>query len=270
MKNKFFSIITVVLNAEKDLIETINSLRNQKFKDFEYIVIDGGSTDGTLEVIKNNLDIITKWKSEKDLGIYDAMNKGIKLCEGTYIGMLNSGDKYMVDGLKITHNYLINKNLDFIFGSVMKKVLRHGYRKYRILWNFDFYGSHSSGFFIKSDSQNRLGKYNLKYKISSDYDLFYRMIVKEKMIGISTKKQEIIGFFKSGSYSSKFSFLEHLCEETQIRIDNNQNKFFILIIFITHYLKNLNKIKDNNKFKILINSINKFFFKSLIIKYFFR
>ena len=119
MKNKFFSIITVVLNAEKDLIETINSLRNQKFKDFEYIVIDGGSTDGTLEVIKNNLDIITKWKSEKDLGIYDAMNKGIKLCEGTYIGMLNSGDKYSDNGLEIIHNYLRNKNLDFIFGSVL-------------------------------------------------------------------------------------------------------------------------------------------------------
>lgn len=259
MQKKKFSIITVVLNAKEDLIETINSLRNQKFKDFEYIVIDGGSTDGTLEIINNNLDIIDKWKSEKDLGIYDAMNKGIKLCEGDYIGMLNSGDKYMINGLEIVHNYLINKKFDFIFGSVMKKILRHGYRKYRILWNFDFYGSHSSGFFIKRESQNRLGKYNLKYKISSDYDLFYRMIIKEKMVGVSTKKQEIIGSFKSGSYSSKFSFLQHLYEETQIRLDNNQNKFFVLLIFIIHYIKNLNKIENNHKFKLFFSSINKLF-----------
>ena len=70
MNKKIFSIITVVFNAKKDLIETIESLRSQDFKNFEYIVIDGGSTDGTLEVIKKNLDIIDKWKSEKDAGIY--------------------------------------------------------------------------------------------------------------------------------------------------------------------------------------------------------
>ena len=130
MTNNFFSIVTVVLNAKKDLIDTISSLRKQKFKNFEYIVIDGGSTDGTKEVITNNLDIINKWISEKDSGIYDGMNKGINLCEGIYIGMLNSGDKYMPDGLNIINNYLKNNNHDFIFGSVMKKILRHGYRKY--------------------------------------------------------------------------------------------------------------------------------------------
>ena len=132
MKN-FFSIITVVLNAKEDLANTIESLRNQKFKNFEYIVIDGGSTDGTKELILENLDIINIWKSEKDLGIYDAMNKGIKLSNGNYIGMLNSGDKYTTDGLNIIFNYLNKENVDFIFGTVMKKVLRHGYRKYRIL-----------------------------------------------------------------------------------------------------------------------------------------
>ena len=153
MKN-FFSIITVVLNAKEDLANTIESLRNQKFKNFEYIVIDGGSTDGTKELILENLDIINIWKSEKDLGIYDAMNKGIKLSNGNYIGMLNSGDKYTTDGLNIIFNYLNKENVDFIFGTVMKKVLRHGYRKYRILWNFDFYSSHSSGFFIKKKLSN--------------------------------------------------------------------------------------------------------------------
>ena len=146
----------------------------------------------------------------------------------------------------------------------MKKVLRHGFRKYRIYWNFDFYSSHSSGFFIRRNSQNKLGKYKLKYKISSDYDLFYRMIVKEKMLGISTKKDEIVGSFKSGtSYSSKFTFVEHLNEETQIRLDNNQNLLSILIIYTIHYFKNLKKINKNNKIKYFINSILNIFKKKI-------
>ena len=255
MRKKKFSIITVVLNAKEDLIETIKSLKEQSHKDFEYIIIDGGSTDGTIEVINKNLDIIDKWISEKDSGIYDAMNKGLDLCEGNYIGMLNAGDKYTPNALSIINGYLNIDNIDFIFGSVMKKILRHSLRKYRIYWNFDFASSHSSGFFIKNEAQKKLGKYNLKYKISSDYDLFYRMIVKEKMQGLATKKNDLIGIFKSGtSYSSKFSFIDHLYEETIIRLDNNQNVFLVLLIYSLHYFKNLNKIQRKNKIQFFFFS----------------
>jgi glycosyltransferase involved in cell wall biosynthesis len=258
MNKKFFSIITVVLNAKNDLQVTIDSLKKQTFKNFEYIVIDGGSTDGSLNIIKNNLDIIHKWQSQEDTGIYDAMNKGIDLCDGQYIGILNAGDTYTKEGLEIIYNYLIrNPKLNFIFGTVMKKIIKHGYQKYRIFWNFDFSTSHSSGFFIEKNSQKKLGKYNLKYKISSDYDLFYRMIVKEKMTGLATKKNEIVGVFKSGtSYSSTFSFLEHLIEETIIRIDNKQNLVIVFFIFFNHYIKNIRKIDLPNKLK---NSILIFF-----------
>jgi glycosyltransferase involved in cell wall biosynthesis len=248
MEKKKISVITVILNAKNDLIETIKSLRSQDFKNFEYIIIDGGSTDGTLEIINENLDIIDKWKSEKDSGIYDAMNKGIDLCQGNYIGMLNAGDKYTPNGLTIINDYLKKHDVDFIFGTVMKKVLRHGFRKYRIYWNFDFSSSHSSGFFIKNRSQQKLGKYNLKYKISSDYDLFYRMIVKEKMYGLATKKNELVGIWKTGeSYSRTWEYVEHLQEEIQIRLDNKQNLFFVFFVYLVHYLKNIKKIKNKNK-----------------------
>jgi glycosyltransferase involved in cell wall biosynthesis len=254
MSKKLFSIITVVLNAKDDLQNTLDSLKKQTYRNFEYIIIDGGSTDGTLDIIKNNLGIIDKWQSQSDFGIYDAMNKGINLCEGQYIGMLNAGDTYTKPGLEIIHNYLNNNpNLNFIFGTVMKKIIKHGYRQYRILWNFDFSTSHSSGFFIEKKSQDKLGKYNLKYKISSDYDLFYRMIVKEKMIGLATKKSELVGIFKSGtSYSSTFSFLEHLIEETRIRIDNKQNLLTVFLIFLNHYLKNIKKIDVPKRLRSLL------------------
>jgi len=245
-----------VLNAKDDLAKTIISLKNQYYKNFEYIVIDGGSTDGTVDVIKNNQEIINYWYSNLDHGIYDAMNKGIEQANGKYIGILNAGDQYSKEGLEIINKYLEkDDDLDFIFGSVLKKNLRWGYRKFRIFWNFDFYSSHSSGFFIKRISQEKLGKYNLKYKISSDYDLFYRMIIKERMKGISTKKNEIIGIFKSGtSYSSKFSYLDHLKEETLIRIDNKQNILIIFIIFITHFFKNNYKINNRNKFRLMFKT----------------
>ena len=93
INSPLFSIITPVLNNKDGIIKTIESLKIQEFKDFEHIVIDGGSTDGTLEIIKNEKHI-TKWISEKDQGIYDAINKGLKISKGTYINTINSGDYY--------------------------------------------------------------------------------------------------------------------------------------------------------------------------------
>ena len=106
-----------------------------------------------------------------------------------------------------------------------------------------FYTSHSTGFFIKKEPAKLIGKYNLKYKHSADYDYFYRMIVKHKFKGIGTKKEEIFGTFSRGGYSSKIDFFDHMCECTKIRIDNGQNKFIVLLSFIIKYLYNFKRIK---------------------------
>ncbi len=87
------SIITVVYNGKDVLPKTIESVRTQDYKHIEYIVIDGGSKDGTLDVIKNNGDVISAWSSEPDKGIYDAMNKGLKKATGDYVWFLNAGDE---------------------------------------------------------------------------------------------------------------------------------------------------------------------------------
>lgn len=242
-RKPFFSIITVVLNNKKTFEETIKSVFNQSFRNYEYIVVDGGSTDGTLDIIKKNEDKIDFWLSEKDNGIYDAFNKAIRISKGKYIGIINSDDVYTKDALSIIYKYIEqDKSLDFIFGSVKKRWgLLSGYRPYKIHYSWGFYTSHSTGFFIKKNSADKIGEYNTKYKIHADYDYFYRMIVKKKMKGISTKKNEITGYFRSGGYSSKISFKDSFKEELLIRWDNGQNVILLIIIFLYKLIKNYKK-----------------------------
>ena len=238
------TVITVVLNNEKYLEECILSLHNQKYENYEHIIIDGGSSDDTINIIKKYENKIDYWCSGNDKGIYDAFNKGMQLAKGDYIGFLNSDDYYSHNALELLNDYIKKyPKKDFIFGAVKKHWgVLFGYKPYKIYWSWGFYSSHSTGFFIKTDSAKKVGLYNLKYKYSSDYDYFFRMIVKKKLQGIGTKKNELFGTFRRGGYSSSIKFYDHFKEEIQIRLDNGQNKILVLIIFIYKYLKNISKI----------------------------
>ena len=236
-----YTLITVVLNNRKLLEFTIKSIINQKYKNFEYIVIDGGSTDGSLQIIKKYSKYINYWVSEKDLGLYDAFNKGIRLAKGQYIGIINSDDVYTRDALKIINNYLSkNKKADFIFGSVKKHWgILHGFKPKKIKYSWGFYSSHSTGFFIKNTSAKKVGLYDINYKFHADYDYFYRMIVHKKLKGIATKKNEIVGIFRRGGYSSKSPYKKMFLEELKIRYDNGQNLILIGLIAVYRIFKNL-------------------------------
>jgi len=241
-----FSIITVVYNNEKLLEETILSVLNQKFKNFEYIIIDGGSTDRTLEIIKKYDNQIDYWISQQDKGIYDAFNKGMSLSRGEFIGIINSDDIYMPNALEIISKYIkkSNKNkIDFIFGSVKKHWgILHGYKPEKISYSWGFYSSHSTGFFLRRTSAKIIGLYDLRYKYHADYDYFYRMIVKKKMKGISTKKDEITGIFRRGGFSSKIKYRKLLFEELRIRFNHGQNIILILVLFVHKLITNFKKI----------------------------
>jgi glycosyltransferase involved in cell wall biosynthesis len=243
-----FSIITVVLNGEKFLRETIESVKNQSFKDYEYIIIDGGSTDKTLDIIKEYSEHIDFWISEKDLGLYDAFNKGILMAKGKYIGIINSDDIYTINALKIINQYFSNNlEIDFVFGSVKKHWgILHGYRPKKIYYSWGFYSSHSTGFFIKKESANKVGLYDLRYKYHADYDFFFRMIVKNKLKGMATRKDEVTGVFRRGGFSSKIPFRKLFFEELKIRYNNNQNLILIFVIFIHKFFKNIKKLLFNN------------------------
>ncbi len=243
IKNYKISVITVTKNSEKYLEENIKSLSNQTYKNFEHIIIDGDSRDGTLQIIKKYSNNITKWISEPDQGLYFAMNKGIQLSSGDIIGILNSDDIYYPEALNIVNKYFSNNNnLNFLFGSVHKHKLMHGYFPEKIKWTFGFYTTHSVGFFIKKSSQLDIGLYDTQYKYSADYDLFYKMIVKKKMIGASTKKDEILGKFRPGGLSSKIKYLDFLKENNKIRINNGQNIFFVYFIFVLRLIRNFKNL----------------------------
>ena len=181
--NPFFSIITVVLNNEKFLEQTIKSVLSQKYKNFEYIIIDGGSTDNTIKIIKKYEKNIDYWVSEKDKGLYDAFNKGMSIAKGEFIGIINSDDLYTKNSLSIISKYVLNnKKIDFIFGSVKKHWgILHGYRPEKIFYSWGFYSSHSTGFFLRRIAASKVGLYNIMYKYHADYDYFYRLIVQVKM-----------------------------------------------------------------------------------------
>lgn len=242
-ENPLISIITVTLNSQKYLEETLKSIFDQKYKNYELIIIDGKSNDKTLKIIKKNNKKIDYWISQKDKGIYDAFNKGLALARGQYIGFVNSDDVLTKNSLKYLAHYHRSKKFDFLFGAVKKHWgVLHGYKKWKIKFSWGFYSSHSTGFFIKRKSAKIVGKYNLKYKYSSDYDYFYRMIVTHKLKGIGTNKNELFGIFKRGGFSSRVNFFDHLMECTKIRLDNNQNKFMVLLTFIFKFICNLKRL----------------------------
>ena len=238
---KLLSIVTVVKNDVHNIEKTIRSIISQKNNLLEYVVIDGLSTDGTFHKIikyKNKIDKIIR---QKDTGIYDAMNKGIKYSKGVFIGFCNSGDLINYGGINILINNLDYKT-DVLFATVKRNylgqtVVKSGYNLKRLNYNFDFATSHSTGFYIKKKLHEKVGLYNTKFKCSSDYDFYYRLLKKNKLNIKNTRENKIIGIVKSGGFSSTFSPLEHLNEETLIRIKNKQNILFIFLIYINASIK---------------------------------
>ena len=243
-KEPLITIITSVLNGEKHLEETILSIINQNYKNIEYIIVDGGSTDGTIDIMKRYENSIDFWCSEKDQGIYYGFNRGLSYASGKMVGFVNADDILLDEAISTLVKYY-NKypKIDFIFGSVKKHWgILHGYKPWKIFFSWGFYTSHSTGFFIKKEAAKEVGLYNTEFKYSSDYDYFYRMIVKKRLKGMATKKNEVFGIFRRGGFSSTTKFVDHFMETIKIRLHNKQNKIIVLIIFIIKYLKNIKKL----------------------------
>ena len=178
------SIITVCYNSGETISKTIDSVISQSSRNFEYIIIDGGSVDGTIELIKSyeplfyNNEIPFIWKSKKDDGIYDAMNKGINLSCGTLIALLNSDDWYNPDTIEnIISAYQNNPDIGVYHGIVKFWKNNNIHTLHGASENFIECGSfppHSTCF-IKKSVYNFIGPYDLRYPIAADYDMLLRI-----------------------------------------------------------------------------------------------
>ena len=145
MKEKpLVSIITVVYNGAKTIQQTFESIRKQTYNNIEYIIVDGGSTDETLSIVKANKDIVSKWISEPDEGLYDAMNKGIKMAKGELVGIINSDDWYETDTIKHIVNAYSKHQDKKIFHGDINHIYEDGAVKLRkfnpSVFKFKYYG----------------------------------------------------------------------------------------------------------------------------------
>jgi len=179
------SVITICLNDLEGLKRTVNSVVAQSFNDFEYIVIDGGSTDGTIDFLKKQETKIAKFVSEKDDGIYNAMNKGIALANGEYCLFLNSGD-YLVNDDVLMSVFLQNKSEDILYGNMIIESENGSRRHGKMPKELSFV--HMIGdtlwhpvSFISKSLFDKYGMYDESLKMVSDYDFFLKVICLHKV-----------------------------------------------------------------------------------------
>lgn len=174
------SIVTVSFNAVSVIEKTILSIINQTYPNIEYIIIDGGSTDGTVDVIKKYSDKVAYWVSEPDKGIYDAMNKGIARATGKWINFMNTGDTFHDENVvsSLFENDENNESYMAIYGNTeyvysRKKIIikQLSDKQHKIMPS-----CHQSIFCLTKEMKDH--GFNLKYKIAADFDFFYSLYKK--------------------------------------------------------------------------------------------
>ena len=249
------SIITVTFNSGATLKDTIASVIKQTYSNIEYIIIDGASKDNTIEVIKRYAaSYPINWISEPDQGIYDAMNKGIKMATGDYVGILNADDTfYENQTIEKVVDFLRSDSMDACIGNVVQhrkdgKIIRTYSSKN---WTpeklkIGFMPPHPSIFF-KRELFKRYGDYALGYAIASDYELIIRYFLKNKISygysGIITTRMSIGGVSSSGfsSYKKITSEVDKAFQDNNIPHSHFKVKYRI-VWKIMGYIKGLLKI----------------------------
>lgn len=184
------SLITITYNSAKTLRHTIDSIRNQTYREMEYIIVDGGSTDGTLDVIEENNDLVTKWVSEPDGGIYDAINKGIAMASGEYVGLLHADDMLADNGVLKAIYHAIDQHrpdalygdLDYISASDNARLIRRWISSpfHPIMLKRGWMPPHPT-LYVKREWFNHIGNYNSQMKIAADYDFILRLFSKPNL-----------------------------------------------------------------------------------------
>ena len=256
------SIITINYNNLGGLITTISSVKKQTWQEFEYIVIDGGSSDGSKEYLENEYQYIDYWISEKDSGIYNAMNKAINKAKGEYLLFINSGDHLFDDTvLEKNHNSIMEKDLIYFNLQMVRNGISRITKSPAELSFSDLYTSSlpHPATFIKRELFSKIGLYDESLRIVSDWKFFILALFKFNCSYL--KIEDTLSTF----YLDGISTLE----------DNSHEREFVLNQYFKRYLKDYEYLIENrefidtNRFKML-KEIEKTLFGKKIVSLFFR
>lgn len=244
------SIITVCYNSSKTIEDTLKSVCNQSYGDIEYIVVDGASTDNTSEILSKYDHIISKKISEKDKGLYDAMNKGLGLCTGDYVGIINSDDTFYDENVisNIVMYLKLNKGLEACTGNIIQhnedgKTVRvydsSSWEPERL--KIGFMPPHPSIFFKRSLFE-AYGNYQIDFKIAADYELITRFFLKNE-IKWSYSNITTTAMLTGGVSSSGMESYKMVTKEIFKALDRNGLKYSKLKVRLRILWKVLGLIK---------------------------
>jgi glycosyltransferase involved in cell wall biosynthesis len=254
------TIITVVFNGEKYLEQTILSVLNQTYNNVEYIVIDGGSTDATVDIIRKYEEKIDYWVSEKDHGISDAFNKGIRCSTGKLIGMINSDDWYQVDSVNAVVNFYrtleIQERNNFVsFGNLFYpegNVLQFGDKNYSRLINYLMPHLNHPSVFVAKNVYSRVGLFNKSFKFAMDFEFLKRC----HKNGISFNYiNKLIVNMRGGGISNKCR--DETLREVALLSDNKFITQYYSFYFLWFYRFGLLKSILNKQGKRIFTFVNK-------------
>jgi glycosyltransferase involved in cell wall biosynthesis len=190
MSKPLISIITVVYNGAATLEATIRSVREQSWKNIEYIIVDGGSKDGTMSLVEKHRDAVAKWISEPDKGVYDAMNKGIRMAMGDWLYFLGSDDLLHDPGvLERLFDTPFDGDCDLLYGNVTSPAYKGPYDgEFTLEKLLSKNISHQAAFYRRELFQ-RLGDYDLRYRLHADWDFNLRCFMAE---GVRTRYADVL------------------------------------------------------------------------------
>jgi glycosyltransferase involved in cell wall biosynthesis len=234
------SLITVTYNSSRYLQNAIQSVYNQDYPDIEYIIVDGGSTDETVSIIEQNASCITKWISEKDNGMYDAINKGMKMATGDVIGILNSDDMLASKDVisKIAYCFKEQK-VDSIFGDLLyveaeetSKVHRFwkGMTYNRKSFNLGWMPAHPT-FYVRREIVEELGGYETHYFSAADFELMTRYLYKHR-ISAYYLPELIVKMRKGGMSNGSFKKRFRANRRDYLALKRNEVPFPLIVSMI--------------------------------------
>jgi glycosyltransferase involved in cell wall biosynthesis len=255
------SIITVNYNNLEGLKKTVESVKNQTYKEFEYIVIDGNSKDGSAEYIQNNKTLFDYWVSEPDSGVYQAMNKGIEKASGEYLLFLNSGDHFV--DYKVLENYHHNvQDFDLIYFNL--KVIENNkpfIKSYPDELSFSYFVEDTlphPATFIKKEAFLKTNFYKEEFKIVSDWKFFIDAVCK---YNLSYKRvAKTLSVFYIGGLSSNPKNQSIKFKEKECVLYGDYSVYMNDIQEVVDYKKTLNNLKNSRIINLMVKLrfLNKF------------